>query len=132
MTSYKLKAGTYIMGDPALIFKKVEGIKLSEALWKAFYIEPQKFQKLTLDDITFYITKTKEGDGYFDGVGTDSGTIMIIDATLYVHDHRLNLKQNRLGMLTLNFTDDVIVSVCDFVISFEVNQTLLHRIKMFD
>lgn len=125
MTSYKLKAGTYLVGDPALIFKKDEaGTKLTQELWNIFYQDANQFQYLTLDSITFYITRTAEGDGYYQGVGTDTGTIMIIHVEEHIHDQRLNLILHRRGMLTLELPEDGFVEVDHFNIYFSNGQNI--------
>jgi len=125
MTSYKLKAGTYLVGDPALIFKKDEaGTKLTQELWNIFYQDANQFQHLTLDGITIYITRTAEGDGYYQGVGTDTGTIMIIDVEEHMHDQRLNLTLHRRGMLTLELPEDGFVEVDHFNICFSNGQKI--------
>lgn len=108
--TYTLKPGTYLVGDPAMIIKKTgEAIKISQALWDVFYQDPQSFQQLTVDGITFLITRTAEGDGIYNGVGTDTGTIMIIDTIKHQFDERLNLTLDRRGMLTLRLLEEVTV-----------------------
>jgi len=126
MTSYKLKAGTYLVGDPAVIFKKDErGTQLITTLWEIFYLNSNQFQHLNLDGINFYITRTAEGDGYYQGVGTDTGVIMIIHVEDHEHDDRLNLTLDRRGMLTLTLPDQSVVEVDHFNIQFSSG----HRIR---
>lgn len=132
MDSYQLKPSTYLIGDPGLIYKKIEGRKLTDHLFEIFYKAPKRFQKMNIDGITFYITKTKDGDGYYDGVGTDSGTIMIIDLDAYLHDPRIHTLSNRKGILTLNFTKEVTVMVENHILLLKQDNEILHQIRMFD
>lgn len=132
MDSFQLKPSTYLIGDPGLIFKKIEGRTLTDHLWKKFYQNPKKFHEMNIDGITFYITKTKEGDGYFEGVGTDSGTIMIIDLNAYQHDPRIQMLSDRKGILTLDITKEVTVMVDNHILMFKLDNHILYQIRMFD
>lgn len=126
MTTYMLKKGTYLVGDPAIIFKKnEEGTLLIRKLWEIFYKDMQAFQHLTLDGVELYITRTAEGDGYYQSVGTDSGTIMIICADDYEQDDRLNVTKDRRGMLTLNIADGETVSMERFNLYFSNGVTII-------
>lgn len=119
MTSYHLKQGTYLVGDPALIVKKdEEGTHLIQHIWALFYQDSNAFQHLNLEGVSFYLTRTAEGDGYYQGVGTDTGTIMIIHVEDHMHDQRLNLTRHRRGMLTLELPENSWVSVNHFNLRF--------------
>jgi hypothetical protein len=124
--SYILPKGTYVIGDPAILIKKnPEGEAFIEVLWAIFYEDHNQFQKITIDGIEFYITRTKGGDGRFNGIGTDTGTIMIIN-TLYLEDDsrfRDDLNINFIKILT--FEKDEKVSVDNFDIYFESGFTVI-------
>ena len=78
--SYQLKKGRYFVGDPGYLIKKTPaGDKFIEKLWDSFYSDMNSFHKLVIDHITIYVTRTAEGDGFFDGIATDTGAIAIID-----------------------------------------------------
>lgn len=126
MTTYTLKKGTYLFGDPALIIKKTEeGNLLVRKLWEVFYQDAQSFQHLTLDGTDFFITRTAEGDGFYQSVGTDTGTLMLIHVEDHQQDERLNLTLNRKGMLTLHMNEGETVSVERFNIYFSQGITIL-------
>jgi hypothetical protein len=126
MTTYSLKPGTYLVGDPAMIIKKTgDGMVLSEHLWEVFYQNPQTFQRLSLDGVSFLITRTAEGDGIYQGVGTDTGTIMIIDVDQHQHDERLHLGLDRRGMMTLRLHEEMTVSMDRFNLYFSNGITII-------
>ncbi len=86
---YELKKGTYFIGDPAIFIRKnLEGDRFVTQLWEVFYQDMNHFHHLVLEGVELYITRTAEGDGYFDGIGTDTGTIMIIRIDELNQDHR--------------------------------------------
>lgn len=119
MTTYTLKSGTYLVGDPALIFKKNEsGTKVTRKLWDTFYQDMNAFQHLDIEGIDLFITRTAEGDGFYQGVGTDTGTIMIIRIDAYLEDERLNVITHRSGMLTLAIHEGETITVDRFNIYF--------------
>ena len=112
MSSYTLKKGTYLVSDPAMIIKKtMDARSLYETLWEVFYQNPKEFQQLIIENVQFLITGTAEGDGIYNGVGTDSGTIMIISVDDHIHDERLNLDLDRRGMLTLRLDEEMTVEM---------------------
>jgi len=77
MTFYTLKPGLYYIGDPSRLFKKNEkGTETLEKIYDEFYKKPTEFQKIQIGMLTFYLTSTL-GDGIFNGIGTDTGLIMI-------------------------------------------------------
>ncbi len=79
--TYVLKKGTYIICDPGLIVNKYskKGSIFLEKLWDKFYKHPKDFQYLKIKGIKFYISKTNQEDGIFDGIATETGVLMIIN-----------------------------------------------------
>lgn len=126
MTTYTLKKGTYLLGDPAVIIKKTEeGNQFIQKLWSLFYQDAQFFQHLNFDGVDFYITRTAEGDGFYQSVGTDTGTLMLIQTEDHQQDERLNLTLHRRGLLTVEINDDETVAVDRFNIYFSQGITIL-------
>ncbi|TNF08147.1 MAG: hypothetical protein EP317_03630 [Bacillota bacterium] len=124
--SYVLPKGTYVVGDPAILIKKSpEGNDFIEALWAIFYEDHNQFHEINLDGVKLYITRTKGGDGRFNGIGTDTGTIMIMN-TLFLEDDsrfRDDLTVNFIKVLT--FDKEETVTVDHFDIYFESGFTVI-------
>lgn len=119
-TTYELRPGTYVIGDPAVIVRKNDrGTAWTEKLWETFYLDMNRFHRLTIDGVTFMITRTAEGDGYFDGVGTDTGTIMILRTEDVMGDDRFQPSFPKHGCRYLSVTENDHVTVMDFNIFFE-------------
>jgi hypothetical protein len=126
MTTYTLKKCTYLCGDPAMIIKKTEdGDRVIRQLWDTFYLDMQAFQHLMIQGVDLYITRTAEGDGVYQGVGTDTGTLMLICVDDHLNDERLNLTLHRPGMKTLELEDQSTVTVNRFNISFSNGITII-------
>ena len=126
MTTYMLKKGTYLCGDPAMIFTKTEeGDHAIRQLWDTFYLDMQAFQHLTIQGVELYITRTEEGDGVYQGVGTDTGTLMMSCVDNHQGDDRINLTLHRPGMKTLELEDQSTVSVDRFNITFSNGITIM-------
>ena len=110
-----LTKGTYYIGDPAYLIKKnQEGDQFITKLWDLFYKDMNKFHELIIDEIKFYAFRTEGGDGIFDGIGTDTGVIMIIDMSK-IKDHigfKQDIKEHGCKIITLN--EDVVASVKNF------------------
>ncbi len=118
--SYELSQGHYFIGDPAIFIRKnPEGDLFVQKLWDLFYLDMNKFQHLLIDGVSFYITRTAEGDGYFDGIGTDTGTIMIIRIDDLADDQRFHHEFPTRGCKILEVKDRDLVSVESFNIHFE-------------
>lgn len=79
--SFILNPGTYFVGDPSLVILKKgsEAIQFTNQLWKKVYEDQLRFKKIIIDGVNLYIMKSMSGDGVFQGIGTDSGVISIID-----------------------------------------------------
>jgi len=117
---YILPKGTYFIGDPAMIFKKTkEGDELIQALWKEFYKDMNSFQCLVMDHIVIYLTRTAEGDGFYGTVGTDTGTIGIIEINQLKDDMRFKFDERLRGCHYLEVLDKEKVWVDAFNIYFE-------------
>lgn len=117
---YELKKGTYFIGDPAIFIRKNdEGEKFVQKLWDLFYQDMNKFQHLIIDQVEFFITRTAEGDGYFDGIGTDTGTIMIIRVDELSQDSRFSNRFPAKGCKLLEVKDYDGVTVESFNLYFD-------------
>jgi hypothetical protein len=118
--SYELKKGIYYIGDPGLIIKKsIEGTKLSEKLYEIFYQNMNLFQEVKIDQHQFYLTRTYEGDGYYDGVGTDTGLIVIVLIEPLKNDERFSIRLTQSGVKFLDVKEKDIVTVENFNIYFQ-------------
>jgi hypothetical protein len=100
-----LSKGTYYVGDPAYLIKKNnEGDTFINKIWDLFYQDMNMFHLMHIDDIKFYVFRTEGGDGFFDGVGTDTGVIMIIDLA-QTKDHiafKQDIEERGCKIITLN------------------------------
>jgi len=67
--------------DPGLIVNKYskKGNIFLEKLWHKFYENRSNFQYLKIKGIKIYVSRTKQEDGIFDGIATETGVIMIIN-----------------------------------------------------
>ncbi|MDX9691009.1 MAG: hypothetical protein RBT45_01050 [Acholeplasmataceae bacterium] len=125
-TTYTLTKGTYFFGDPAILIKKtVEGDQFITRLWDLFYIDHNQFQHLTIDSISFYMTRTKGGDGRFNGVGTDTGTFIIIDISQIENDPRFIINKNVDFVKYITVEHEEKVTVDNFDIYFESGLTVI-------
>jgi hypothetical protein len=128
--SYELNKGSYYIGDPGLIIKKsIEGTKFSEKLYEIFYQNMNLFQEITIDQHTFYLTRTYEGDGYYDGVGTDTGLITIVEITSLKNDDRFNIRLTQSGVKFLEVKTKDVVEVRNFNIYFESGLKIITNIE---
>lgn len=110
-----LPKGTYFIGDPASLIKKNEpGDKFINTIWDLFYKDMNQFHFMNIDDIKFYVFRTEGGDGFFDGIGTDTGVIMIIDIN-QIKDH-IVFKQDipEKGCKVITLDNDTEAEVIDF------------------
>jgi hypothetical protein len=115
-----LPKGIYFIGDPAMIFKKTKaGDDLIKALWKEFYKDMNSFQRLEMDHVVIYLTRTAEGDGFYGTVGTDTGTIGIIELNQIKDDERFKAEERLRGCYYLEVADSEKVWVDAFNIYFE-------------
>lgn len=118
--SYHLKKGRYYVGDPGYLIKKTpEGDKFIKQLWDSFYTDMNNFHKLVIDHITIYVTRTAEGDGFFDGVATDTGALAIMDINQVLEDDRFYIRSDGRGCHYVEVEDEDEVTVENFNIKFK-------------
>ena len=118
MTCYSLSPGTYAIGDPAMFVKKTkEGDLWLKVLWDTFYRDMNRFQQLDIDGISFYITRTAEGDYYYQGIGTDTGTLMVIRIN-ELTDERFRFSKESHGVKYFDCEHEVTVCVDRFNLHF--------------
>lgn len=111
MDQYILKPSEYVICDPAFILLKTkEGDAIYQQLIKLFYKAPNSFQHLVIEDISFYMFRNEGGDGIFDGIGTDSGTFVIVDIAQIKSDSRFRQDFTRGKIKTFKNNDDVMAS----------------------
>ena len=121
-----LPKGTYFIGDPAMIFKKTKaGDDLIQALWKEFYKDMNSFQRLVMDNVVIYLTRTAEGDGFYGTVGTDTGTIGIIELNQIKHDERFKSEERLRGCYYIEVVDTEKVWVEAFNIYFQSGYSII-------
>ena len=112
---YTLPKGTYYIGDPAYIIRKTKkGDLFINRLWDLFYKDMNKFHQLKLDGVLLYLMRTEGGDGIFDGVGTDTGVLMIIEMS-QLNDEEI-FKQNiePRGCKIVTIDEEKTIEVVDF------------------
>ena len=115
MASYTLKPGAYIICDPAyIISKNKEGFAFSEKIRIMFFKEMNKFHHFEIDGITLYMFRSLGGDGVFDGVGTDTGTIIIIETSQLKDDIRFKSSFNKGNIKTFETEEPIIACVENF------------------
>lgn len=125
MTCYPLNQGRYVIGDPAIFVKKnKEGDRWITMLWDTFYLDMNQFQQLTIDGITCYITRTAEGDYYYQGIGTDTGTLMIIQID-QLHDDRFHVNPDQQGIKFIDVDHEMTVCVDRFNLYFSNGLTII-------
>ncbi len=118
--SYVLSAGTYFIGDPAMLIKKtLDGDQFIKTLWDLFYKDMNQFHQFNIDGVTMLMTRTAEGDGLFGDVGTDTGTICILKLEDIKDDIRFNTSQVLNGCHYLSITQEDRVTVTHFNIQFD-------------
>lgn len=122
---YSLVKGTYYFGDPALVIKKKDqGLAFSEAMWDEVYQKKNSFQKITVQNITCYILLTRQGDGAFDGIYTDSGALMLIDKKELQNDQIFRYKEEGKGFKWLSVDSDFWVEEQDYILNFSFGYQL--------
>ncbi|MCD4826845.1 MAG: hypothetical protein K8Q99_03610 [Acholeplasmataceae bacterium] len=110
-----LTKGFYYVGDPAyIIMKNKEGNDFIETLWKLFYKDMNKFHELVINDVKFYAFRTEGGDGFFDGIGTDTGVIIILDLNQVKGNPVFKSEFRENGCKIIHITEDTIAEVLDF------------------
>ena len=115
MMKYLLSKGKYYVGDPAYLIKKNnEGSVFIEKLWDLFYKDMNKFHELVIENIKFYATRTEGGDGYFNGIGTDTGVFIIIDLDQVKGNSAFKESIVENGCKIITLKEDTIAEVVDF------------------
>ena len=118
--SYILYEGLYYIGDPANIINNNKvGNEFLSKLWDFFYQDSDRFQHLILDGIEFYITRTLGGDGRFGDIGTDTGTIIIVDTQQLIKDFRFQVNFEQEGVHFLEVKEQEKVTCEKFSLYFE-------------
>lgn len=112
---YLLTKGRYYVGDPAnLIVKNEEGSIFIEKLWDLFYQDMNKFHELMIDNIKLYAMRTEGGDGYFDGIGTDTGVFIIIELDQLKGNSVFKEKIIEKSCKIITLKEDTFAEVIDF------------------
>lgn len=89
MDEYRLKPGIYVICDPGFFIKKNnKGNRLIQKIIKRFYKDANHFHHMKIDGIEMYVFRSEGGDGIFDGVGTDTGLIAIVETNQLKDDER--------------------------------------------
>ncbi len=116
MDEYRLTKGHYIICDPGyVIMKNKEGDHLIQKLIKQFYKNMNKFHRFKFQGVVIYVFRSEGGDGIFDGVGTDSGLIAIIETDQLKGDIRFKQDYSK-----------------GKIIAFEVNEPIIAQVEHFD
>ena len=112
---HMLTKGRYYVGDPALIISKTkQGSMFIEKLWDLFYKDMNKFHHLTIDNIEVYAMRTEGGDGYFDGIGTDTGVIIIMEMSQLEHHDFFDKDLKEQGCKFVTLETDTEAEVVNF------------------
>lgn len=90
MEQINMPAGAYYVGDPCLIIKGTPGYHWIEKLWSLFYKLDQRAALLEVDGVKIFIGQTYGGDGIYDGITVDTGTIAVIPVDNLSGDERFN------------------------------------------
>ena len=90
MEQINMPAGTYYIGDPCIIIKGNPGYQWIEKLWALFYQLNNKAAFLEIDGVKIFIGLTYGGDGVYDGITVDTGTICVIGVDNLQNDERFN------------------------------------------
>lgn len=118
MDQYTLTKGHYVICDPAyMMLKNKEGDQFNQKVINQFFKEMNKFHHFIIDGITFYMFRSLGGDGIFDGVGTDTGTIIIIETTQLKDDIRFRQDYSRGAIIHFDVDEPVIATVDNFDLS---------------
>ncbi|MDD2259816.1 MAG: hypothetical protein PHU13_01540 [Acholeplasmataceae bacterium] len=118
MTYYTLRPGTYYIGDPGRLFKKNQkATPILESIYDEFYKEPDKFQKIQVGMLTFYLTSTL-GDGIYNGVGTDTGLIVITNIDDLTDTDTFNTNLPEVGCKYIQVLEGLDVMVHNYNIYF--------------
>jgi len=118
--TFPLKPGLYAIGDPAMLIKKnAAGNVFITTLWNTFYKKPNEFQEMIINGISLYMTRTLGGDGIFSGIGTDTGTIMIICIDDIQNDERFKFNLQQTFVKYMLVKEDEWVTVENFHIYFK-------------
>jgi hypothetical protein len=117
---YLLSIGKYFIGDPSLVIqKKGVAIKFINRLWDLVYVDKQTFKKIEIEGIKIYILKIKSGDGVYDGIGTDSGVISIIDIKDMKDSSLFHIPQVEKGFKWLTLDKETKVEEINGILNFD-------------
>lgn len=105
MKQINMPAGTYYVGDPCLVIKGMPGYQWIEKLWAIFYKLDHKAALLEIDGVKIFIGRTYGGDGVYDGITVDTGTIAVIPVDDILDDERFNFYDFKIRG-TRSFTAD--------------------------
>lgn len=125
-----VKKGTYLLADPGLIVNKYhnKGNQFLDELWAKFYHHPKRLQSLKIKRIKFLIWKTPDDDGIYDGVATQSQTLMLLNRK-YLDRDIFTKKYNQKFIKTIEILEDCyIINVHDDLMIESLD--LKHRKKL--
>lgn len=110
MNQIKMKPGTYYIGDPSYIIRGNDGYYWIEKLWNLFYKTNSKNAFLEIDNVPLFIGSTYGGDGVYDGIYVDSGTICVMQIDHLHDDPRFNFRDmNIKGTRFMTFSEEFFV-----------------------
>ena len=110
MDEHILIPGKYVICDPAFLIRKTEeGDQLSQQIIQLFYQDMNQFHLFTIDGVDFHMFRSEGGDGIFNGVGTDTGTFVIVNIG-QLHNEKLFRSDFSQGKIIVFETDQAIVA----------------------
>lgn len=108
MKSYTLKSGKYFIGDISrLIHTNKKGTQLIESIWDELYDSNEMFLKISRKNNIFYLMRTNEGDGIYNGIGTDTGVIGVVDINGLKDSSIFTIPTNEAGYLIMDVIDSI-------------------------
>lgn len=108
MKSYILTSGKYFIGDISrLININKKGTKFIESIWDELYDSNEMFLKISRKNMTFYLMKTREGDGIYNGIGTDTGVIGVVDTNKLKDTSIFNIPTNEAGYMIIEVIESI-------------------------
>lgn len=115
MDEYKLKPGHYVICDPAYIIRKNKtGDQFNKKVITAFFKDMNKFHHLVIDGIECYMFRSLGGDGIFNGLGTDTGTFIIIETKQLNNDERFRQDYSNGHIITFETNEFITANVQNF------------------
>lgn len=108
MKSYTLKSGKYFIGDISrLIHTNKKGTQFIESIWDELYDSNEMFLKISRKNNIFYLMRTNEGDGIYNGIGTDTGVIGVVDISGLKDSSIFTIPTNEAGYLIMDVIDSI-------------------------